>query len=209
MKKIISILLMLSVCTNTFAATKADLKQVVDEFSFNTSVEWDQKDKKQFDAYVANFEQQLSFLMSHGLTNEDVLKFAQDRIKDPVKFEVFKMKIKNLSSEGDLSKSLSDLLIENKNDFYAQGASWSGDILDVGLALMIAAAVALIAYAVWFGVTHECTQWNECGRYRCYRYERDDDGDRVKDYYYRSYDDGNHCACDKTCDNWVKKEKYQ
>ncbi len=162
-----SVALLLSLCLtlNVFAASagQLQLERELDEYNYVLSVEWDQKDKKFYEAETAKFLKKLSHLMGEqGLTPKDLILLCEKKIKNKEVLDAIKLRLRILgpaAMEADLLKIIKD----TSGEFYAKGASWDGQVI-----FLYAAGLALVAgfaYAIWFAATHECTETVE--QYQC------------------------------------------
>lgn len=166
--KFMSLLVAFCFSMNVFAATGslAALEQTVDEYQYALTVEWDQKDAKFYDAQTTAFFAKLQKLIQDkGLNQDDIMAFAESKVKDAKVLEALKAKAA-LLGKANSNEELAKLVNEASKDFYAQGASWSGSsVLPVILGLVV---VGVIGYAIWWGATHECVAWDN--RYTCNSY---------------------------------------
>lgn len=194
MQKLIALFVLFCFTTNVFAAsgTIQELERAVDDFQYALTVEWDQKDVKFQEAQTAALFQKLSGLMAQGLEKEQVLKLAENKMKNKEALEALKLKL-SLLSDVKSSNDLAKVLSQNSKEFYAKGASWNGsaNVLPV---LAGIAVVAVLGYVIWFHATHECVAWGD--RYEC----------NTDTYYddFGSYTDTS-CGYVSYCTQYVKK----
>lgn len=153
MFKKITALLLLTVFTNVYAfspidqstAIRAELSKTFNSLNYTLNVEWDQKDAKYFDDSVANFEEKITALQNNGLTNEELMNYALENIKDK--------EIKNDINE--LAKVINDSQMTNEearaftiaklNSTYSHGASWSGSRMGCRTAFIVGAIIVVVA----------------------------------------------------------------
>jgi hypothetical protein len=154
--RIISLVLALCFTFNVMAGTGSvvEFEKVVDEYYYDLSVEWDQKDQKFYDAKTKEFFTKLETLINNeGLSQTEIINLLKSKIKDQAMIDslVVKMSVLNKSeSVEELLKVVKD----SSQHLYTRGASWNGQvILQATAALIVAAA---IGYAVWFDANHEC-----------------------------------------------------
>lgn len=178
-------MLMSFVCFSAFAVTpnQIALKQAFDEFHYALSVDWDQKDQAFFQAKSEDFNQSLTNLMKQGLTKEDLIGFAKSEIKDAKQADEIVARLNRLNVATMTEKDLSKTVLDMRSSLYSNGASWqgAGDGILIGLGV-----VALLGFAVWFGLNYHCARYNSCGSIDCY-----------SGYYVSS------CSCNTTCDVYV------
>ncbi|MGE3611376.1 MAG: hypothetical protein AB7I27_17410 [Bacteriovoracaceae bacterium] len=199
--RFISLFLIFCLMWNSFAfaSNAKSLEQVFDDYQFSLAVEWDQKDSKFYEQKTAEFFEDLSQLsVEQGLSQEEVLSFAQKKMGDKKSFEALKLKLS--LSKGSSIKDLGNVLKENSKEFYQKGASWSGG--SVGTILPGILIGALLLYAVWFGATHECVAYQETGNTICKQHEYTN-----TDVYGRSYTVYGELECtpETVCTDWRKK----
>ena len=87
--KKLTALLLLTAFTNVYAITPvqesfaaSELTQTFDSLNYKLNVEWDQKDSQFMDKALDNFEQEVAELQKAGLTNQVLIKYTLDKIKD-------------------------------------------------------------------------------------------------------------------------------
>ena len=203
--RIISIFLCLCLSMNVLASsgTIQELERSFDNYQYTLTVEWDQKDVKFQEAATKKFFEQLSELQQKGLEKEQILALAEKKMANKEAFEAMKLKL-GLLSNVKSSSELAQVLKDSSKDFYQQGASWNGSaILEVGIYVFLAAA---IGYAIWFGFTHECVEWDEREEYSCSEEsytDYDEDG-----FPYTVYTGFEECGwyTSTVCTQYVKKE---
>ena len=150
-RKIFSVLLLTAV-TNAFAMTPiyesqkmaSELSHHFDEMNYALNVEWDQKESSFFDATVANFEKEIEVLQEQGLTNEELIDFTLNNIKDK-KMQKDLIEITNIVNESNMSaEEAREFVLSKIDQTYAQGTSWSGPRLGLHVALFIGALIIIL-----------------------------------------------------------------
>ena len=194
--RIISVVLLLCISFNSFAATGTvqELERQLDELNYSLTVEWDQKDKKFYDDQTKSFLSNIDTLYKEkGLSSEDVMLVLEKRIKNKAQLDALKLK---MSLMGD-KVTPTELMESLKTDtLYSQGASWNGDtILWVvgGLAVVIVAL--LVGHDKWWKDNHECAKYDQAEQ--CVD-EYDCQGEHC--YY-----DGTYCSIITRCTKYVRK----
>jgi hypothetical protein len=192
MKKIISFIMLLAFTMNAFAATGnlALLEKQIDDFTYATTVEWDQKDQAFYDQQSQKLIKALKDLKTQGLNQNDVITLLEQKLQDKKALEALKFKISLLPSaatEEDMVKLFSD-----PKNLYSQGSSWVGAVVagTIGVAL-----IALVAYGFWWHANYDCVEWQE--EYKCYpsRCESSGSGDdRSTDCYGQTCGNFNECV---------------
>lgn len=200
MKRIICLLLLLCFTANSFAATAGvkNLEKIMDDFHYTITVEWDQKDQsfydKQSDLFLAKIAAQMT---ESGLSKEDLLTLAENKMNDKKTFEALKFKL-SLLKKDLTSEELSQTLKDSSKEFYKAGASWNGDVTSYAF---IGVFILLIGYGIWFEATHECVQYEEVYSCETYTYCRQYDSYGNCTWYGSDED----CGYVSTCKQYVKK----
>lgn len=139
-KLLLSFLLLLSLPQMIFASNPGTLKDLLDDYNYSMTVEWDQKDISFEKQKQKEFEEGINGLISAGLTKEEVLLATGIDI-GAVAAEV---KSLNLSNSSDIAAFL-----KNHKQF-KRGASWSGEVIvgAIGAAAIITFFAIIINKAV-------------------------------------------------------------
>jgi hypothetical protein len=129
MKNILSLfILTLMMPQLAFASSTLSLKDVLDNYTFEMTVVWDQKDATFAEQKEAELTAGIEKLMAEGLTKNDVLEATGYDIQ-PLLVEVSAL---NLSS----SSEIGEFLKTHKQS--SSGANWAGEvILGVGFAVIL------------------------------------------------------------------------
>ena len=138
------------------AGAMDDLKAVFDDLNYSLEVEWDQKDEEFYFNQLARFNIRLNDLKSQGLTNEEIVAFALDSIKDKNAARELE-NLFGLMSMNDLTEIQAQEMIE----FYiskhsSQGASWNGRAALIGGGIVIVVVSAMVVSGYDF--THRLTR---------------------------------------------------
>lgn len=150
-RKMFSVLLLTAV-TNAFAMSPVydshklanDLSKNFDEMNYALNVEWDQKDSSFFDATVANFEKEVENLQAQGLTNQELIDYTLNNIKDK-KMQKDIIEISKIISDSNMtSEEAREFVLSKIDQTYAQGTSWSGARLGLKVAFFIGALLIII-----------------------------------------------------------------
>ncbi len=148
MKKILALVLSFMVVTAQATAvtgSNQSLKEAFDDLNFSLSVEWDQKDKAFYETQMSKFKTTITELRASGMTNEELLDFTMNNIKD----EGLKNDLKQVHAIA-MSEKLSDSEIQEMTQEilkrnYSKGASWIGAVLIAGAALIVIIAIVTSA----------------------------------------------------------------
>ena len=117
-----------------WAGPQESLKQILDDYRYAVTVEWDQKDEQQLKNLKSQFAEQLKILaLKEKLSASELENFLLTHSRD---FKVSSHEIsllKNSQGELELSK-VQSLLEERSKELYQQGSSWAPEeVLGYGL----------------------------------------------------------------------------
>lgn len=152
MFKKITALFLLTAFTQVYAVTPVqqskavadELNRTFDELNYTLNVEWDQKDSKVFDQAISGFEDQIANLQAQGLTTNDLVKHALDKIKDK-DIQNDMNQLAKVVDENQMNPAEARAFIVSKlNSTYSHGASWSGSRLGVHTAVIIGAIIVIL-----------------------------------------------------------------
>lgn len=145
--KMISWLLILCFTTNVFAASvEQSLSSTIEDFKYELTVEWDQKDESALNKILENFRKELSSLKDQGMTSSDLMTYVE---KTGSKTDAERIKAKLHLQGTDLSDAqLMDFLRREIIPLGNKGASWNGGA-DAKYAI---AAVALVGVLVLLAI---------------------------------------------------------
>jgi hypothetical protein len=113
------LMLMLMLPQILFAAHPESLKNLIEDYTYSMTVEWDQSDMTFANQKRADFVHGLSTLVANGLTKEEIISASGvnlESIKDQVE-------MLNLKS----SEEVASFLISRKE--FKKGANWVGDVV--------------------------------------------------------------------------------
>ena len=165
MKKIVSVVLLLCLCTNVFAGTAGvkKLERHLDDYQYAMTVEWDQKDQEFKEAKTKEFNVALEkVIREEGVSQLEIMSLLQKKVVSKDALNAIQLKLAllgNASTPEALAKSLEGAT----KDMYTQGASWNGEVV-IPLAIGVI-VVAIIAYKWWWEKNHVCAEWemrDEC-----------------------------------------------
>lgn len=168
MRKVFLGLLAMVFCLNSFAATGVadDFARLVDDYQYSLTVDWDQKDSAVEEQLTKKFFLGLEQLTKEkGLKAEELEKMVSAKVKDPKALAAIRVKIALLGKNAS-QKEVMELLKSESKNLYTSGASWNGDaVITYGLVILVA---ALVAYGIYFQLTHECVRWEQNDYKTCY-----------------------------------------
>ncbi|MFL5785256.1 MAG: hypothetical protein ACJ76H_11635 [Bacteriovoracaceae bacterium] len=124
-----------------WAAPSQDLRQLIDEYRYSLTVEWNQKDEAALAAINSRFSDQLKAL--DGLSQSELREALRgQKDVDPVVLELLKDKDGKV-----VLQKLQDLIKERSHEMYAEGSSWApsaGSVFGVGLGILFFAEIAVL-----------------------------------------------------------------
>lgn len=190
--RIVSLLVAFCFSLNVMASTGtvAELERAMDDYHYNLSVEWDQKDQKFYDAQTKAFFAKLEKLIKEdGMSQSEIMNLVEKKANNKAVVDALKLKL-TLLSKGASAEEMAAIVRESAKDMYSQGASWNGSVVvPVVIGLLVA---AVIGYSIWWDATHECVAWESqyvCNTYNdCYY-----GGGYYDPYYGGGYYGGSYC----------------
>jgi hypothetical protein len=102
-----------------FAAHPESLKNLIEDYTYSMTVEWDQQDMAFANQKRADFVHGLSSLVEKGLTKEEII-IASGMNLESIKNEVEMLNLKS-------SEEIASFLITRKE--FKKGANWVGDVV--------------------------------------------------------------------------------
>jgi len=155
--KLISWLLILCFTTNVFAKPiEQNLASTIEEYKYELTVEWDQRDQSAFNKILDNLKKDLISLKADGMSSSDLMTYIE---KTGSKEQADRIRAKLLLQGQDLSDAqLVDFIRSEVMPLGSKGASWNGGA-DAKYAI---AAIALVGILVllamkWSNYTKD---WN-------------------------------------------------
>jgi hypothetical protein len=118
-RKLSFLLLLILVPQMLFASSSESLKNIMDDYNYSMTVEWDQRDMAFANQKRIEFVTQLNSLVASGLTKDDIVA-ATGLNLDVIQHEI---EILNLRNTEDLVQ----FLIQHKE--FKTGANWVGDVV--------------------------------------------------------------------------------
>jgi hypothetical protein len=199
LKNILTFILCLTFFSHPVSAApeaRGSLKALFDEINYSLSVEWDQKDQTFYKLKMSQFDAGLETLRAQGLSNQELLSFAREQIKNGKTQNEYDSLVLMLNADtlsvAQANKMVSDLIRKN----YNQGASWSGDPVSIGLGIVLLGLIALIVIGA---VNCENGKWDcTCGETAddpC-TYDSSDDSSDDDDWNDDDWSDDDDWDCD-------------
>lgn len=136
--KLIAWLLCLTFTMNVFASS--GLNEVVDDYNYTMTVEWDQVDQDFYNTQTEIFVNKIQGLIANGLTQKEVENFVAARISDKASLEKLALVSKNAKTTQDVVALLKD----HSLNLYQRGANWNGEVV-----LTIATSTIAAVYVIW------------------------------------------------------------
>lgn len=178
--KFFSLLILFTLSFNALASsgTLSALEGHIDNYQYALTVEWDQKNDDFYKETTDDFFNKLSYLLEEeGLSREDILQVAENKLAGRVDIDALKLKLSLVSGVNETS-DLAEVLKENTDNFYQRGASWDGEVMGyLGIGLI---GAALIGYAIWHSVNYECIEYD-------YRWQSGCDSSNCYEKYCKQY----------------------
>jgi len=130
------------------ASETANLKSLIQEYQYQMTVVWDQKDQAFFERASLELTQGLETLKLQGLTQNDLLAEIAGQLNDSGtvnRLELLKSDFLNghLSQDDLLASALAVVEADQ-----ARGASWSGATKTVGITLAVALTLTYIIFTL-------------------------------------------------------------
>ncbi len=185
--RFVSLILAFCLSLNVMAAagTVPALEDALDQYHYDLSVEWDQKDQKFFDLKTVEFFSKLSVLIKdQGLSQEEIMTVVKNKSSNPELVNALKLKL-SLLSKGASMEELTQMVKDASKEIYSQGASWNGR--SAGYLIVPLLFGAIVGYSIWWRANHECVAWEQ--QYVCNTYNNCVYGD---DYYGGGYYGGGY-----------------
>lgn len=174
MKSCLSLVLALFFTMSASASTGAvnGLNQILNEYQYALTVEWDQKDLSVRKEITATFGQGVKELLSkNAISREELLSVVKSRVGSNSQLEALELKLallpKNLSEDQQLVQLLESI------GTGAEGASWNGDVIAKSVAgLLLVGMVLLVADSIQQGkcVEESTVLETSCYEGECYDY---------------------------------------
>ncbi len=127
------------------AGTNNSLKAAFDEFNYAVTVEWDQKDQTVYNDAVNKFQKKIEVLQKSGLSNEDLIKFAKERVLDKKLSKDLDTFLKTVEVNKMNSSDARKYVLNNMNSTVAKGASWTSDGVIIGIVAIALILVIVVA----------------------------------------------------------------
>ena len=118
-RKFAFLIMMLMLPQIVFAANPESLKNLIEDYTYSMTVEWDQQDMAFANQKRADFVHGLSSLVDSGLTKEEIM------IASGVNLESIKNEVEMLNLNS--SEEVASFLITRKE--FKKGANWVGDVV--------------------------------------------------------------------------------
>jgi hypothetical protein len=193
MKRMISLLIVLCFTANAFASTAGvtKLNRAIDEYQFNLTVVWDQKDQTYPRAEAKKFLSSVKALVSEeSLSATDLRQALGTRLKSAEQINELELQLRLAGVDDEIS--LIKFIDENSSQLYQRGASWNG-----GVGATVAAGALgflfLGVIGVIFLLSPNCKEWKD--EYYCKDLQ---DCDGTGEYRTCSYD-GQECGVFPKC----------
>lgn len=155
--KLISWLLILCFTTNVFArSVEHNLASTVEEFKYELTVEWDQKDQEALKSILDRMRGELSKLKASGMTGKDLIAYVE-KTGNPQ--QIARIKAQLMLNEANMSEErLADFFRKEVLPVGQAGASWNGGAeIKYGLAAVALIGILVLLAMKWSKYTDD---WN-------------------------------------------------
>lgn len=200
--KLLSLFVAFAFTANVMAATAPvqELERTLDNYQYSMTVEWNQKDQAFYQEKTEAFFAELGTLMNNGsVTQADLMKVLEKKVTDKKQIEAIKAKLSGISANSNAE--LAKVLSQNIDQMYSRGASWNGEVLTIGLGVLV---VGALAYAIIWSLTHKCVAYEQA--YVCNSYGTNYGGYYGGGYYNGYYGGGyTYCGYQDVCTDYEKK----
>lgn len=166
--KIISWLLILCFTTNVFArSVEHNLASTVEEFKYELTVDWDQKDQEALKSILSRMRTELSKLKASGMTGKDLIQYVE---KNGNPEQVARIRTQLMLNEANMSEErLTDFFRKEVLPVGSTGASWNGGSeIKYGLAALALIGILVLLAMKWSKYTED---WNNSTCITAEKYE--------------------------------------
>lgn len=207
--RFISLIVAICFSFNVLAAsgTVQEFEKLLDNYQYELTVEWDQKDQEFYNSKTKIFFEELEKLIKAGLTTEEITDLVSAKAKNSQVVEAIKLKMNLL---GGLNfEELVQIIKSSSKDLYLEGASWNGSVIFPVIAGLLVAGV--IGYFIWWDANHYCAAYES--EYICRTYGNCRHNYTHYDPYYSGYYGDSicygtsytTCGYEDVCVDWQKK----
>ncbi len=147
LKRVTTLFLALAFVTSASASTvgPAAVKNVINEFNYATSVEWDQKDPAFYKAQVEKLKSDIVALQAQGMTMSQIISAAAGTVKDAQLAADMKAAMEVVEAGKMNMEEAQQVILQAAKNSSAQGASWSSDaFISIGAVLGLVLVIALL-----------------------------------------------------------------
>jgi hypothetical protein len=168
--RLIALVLSLTLSFQVLAhPTQKVLNEVIDNYEYEMTVEWDQQDLVYSQAAIERLYQNLMKLSQEGLTEKDIVEVLSKKSLSSEQIEALKTQLRSMTAGARGPEELAKVISAYSKDLYQNGASWNGSVIVMAGVGVVAAA--LLGYSIWFSVNHTCVAYDQgqrCGWYSNY-----------------------------------------
>jgi len=131
------------------ASQASRLKQVMDEYHYSLTVEWNQDDPDFLKVQKEKFQEAIEDLIKQGLSIEDLKLAFNTRSEQRFDELIKEMQSKNINDRDEIIQFIQDQLAAN----YSRGASWEDD--GIGPAVGALAVMGLLGFMLYNLITED------------------------------------------------------
>ncbi len=140
------------------------LKEIIETYQYNVTVEWDQKNEAELEKFESEFRNNVIILIQSGHSSDAIIQEALSEIKDErVKKDL--AEVMNLFKNKDISQEEAiDLLAFQAENMSHKGASWSTVtkiIVGVVITYAVLKSLMFVIY-FWDTETTDCSKLGTC-----------------------------------------------
>lgn len=197
--KIITWLLLVCFTSQVMAqGLRPELNRAIEEFNYEVTVEWDQKDQSFYSSSVKRLQASVKSLLDSGLTTDDLKAYLQSIPNGQKVLDKLTLKQQLLGRSLEANE-LMEFIQSETTQVQSTGASWNGDAgRYVVNALIVAAVIGGLILLLTSLPTGKCVQYEEVGTYQC------DVENFCVDYECTTYEQRMSCGYEKKCLVWEK-----
>jgi hypothetical protein len=144
--RLITFILAMSIFTvHADVGSQQSLKTAFDDLNYALSVEWDQKDRKFYDAKVEEFTKTIASLQAQGLTNAELVDFVKANLKDKALAKDLETAYTVISLNKLSKDEARKLVLDTTSKAYSKGASWAGEVFLYSAIIVLIIVAAVVA----------------------------------------------------------------
>jgi hypothetical protein len=145
LKKFIALVTIFSLFSvHANVAVSQSLKSAFDDLNYSLNVEWDQKDKAFYDSKMKGFAEQIGKMQANGLTNQDLIEFAKDQVKNDQVAQNIEAALNLIQINKMKPEEARKFALETVAKSYSTGANYSSTGAVIIATVLVVALVAVV-----------------------------------------------------------------